>query len=325
MARKDRIDRRKDPSLILPGLCSVVMVGLPYWPGESGFPAEHAVGAAVDGDAGVVSCYAWGTDYHRMLHDRLHALGKWLTERAGGAARYYADTGAILERDFAARSGMGFVGKNSMLIHPRLGSGIFLGALFTTVPLLQDGGDEAPLPRRGKPGCGSCVRCRELCPTGAIVEDRVVDARRCISYLTIELKSSIPEELRSLMGARIYGCDICQQVCPWNRFDWQGTEGKESMSPLFGAVGRKISVPSMTKLLSLTDDEFKKQFQGSAVSRIGRDRMARNAAVGLGNVGGKSELEAVEHAANADRCEIVREHAAWAVKRIRMRMAAQSR
>lgn len=317
MGREDRLARRRDPSIILPGLQSIIMVGLPYWPGDSGFPPEHAVKKPTnDGNAGVVSCYAWGDDYHKIMHDRLRDLGTYLTTRAGGLARHYVDTGALFERDFAHRAGMGFIGKNSMLIHPRLGSGMFLGALLTTVKLPIDS-EVAPEPGRGRPGCGSCVKCKTYCPTQAIVEDRVVDARKCISYLTIELRGSIPVELRSQMGARVYGCDICQQVCPWNRFDWQ----PKGSSPLWGAVGREISAPKLTELLEMDETQFKLRFRGTAVARIGRDRMARNAAVGLGNIGTATEVAKLEKAAKTHTCDIVREHAQWAVTRINERLA----
>ena len=188
LAREDRLARRRDLNLILPGVQSIVMVGLVYWPGRSGFPQSHNVKDAVNGgDTGIVSCYAWGEDYHAIMQSKLHTLGSWLHERSGGLARYYVDTGPIFERDMAERAGMGFVGKNSLLINPRLGSGFFIGTLLTTIKLPIDG-EEAPKPGRGKPGCGKCTKCKVACPTDAIVEDRVIGARRCISYLTIELK-----------------------------------------------------------------------------------------------------------------------------------------
>lgn len=324
MAREDRIARRRDPQLVLPGARSVVMVAMHYWPGASGFPAEHQIGKEPQAksqatDRGIVSCYAWGDDYHTVLQGRLRNLGKWLCERTGGVARYYVDTGAVLERDFAERAGLGFVGKNSMLISPRGGSGSFLGALFTTAVLDLDG-DSVPKQGPGKPGCGRCTKCRVACPTDAIVEDRIVDARRCISYLTIELKGSIPIELRKLMGARIYGCDICQVVCPWNRVDW-ATPG---VSPLWGSVERFITTPLLTELLNMgmDDAEFKKRFAGTAIYRIGAERMARNAAVALGNIGSEVELDAVTRASVSHPSALVREHAQWAAGEITQRMAS---
>lgn len=364
MAREDRVSRRRDPSLILPGVQAVVMSTLFYWPGRSGFPREHDVPGyktkrrrrpvgmsekLVGPSRGVVSSYAWGDDYHALLEDRLRALGEWLNARAGGIARYYVDTGAVLERDFAERAGLGFVGKNSLLIHPRAGSGFFIGGLFTTVPLPLDGDEDRRAgdvnEQRGRPGCGKCTKCKDACPTGAIVEDRVVDGRKCISYLTIELKSSIPEELRPLMGSRIYGCDICQQVCPWNSFDWtaptaaqrvpkadlranvapaQQTDRERSgKSPLFGSPGIDVTTPRLAELLWETKRSFKQRFRGTAVERIGHERMARNAAVALGNVGsGRVDLAAVGAAAFAHASPMVREHAQWALLQMKRREVA---
>lgn len=360
MARADRVARRKDPRLILPGAQAVVMSSLFYWPGRSGFPAAHDVAprsAAPPEEEdekarGVVSSYAWGRDYHDELEARLRSLGEWLVARAGGIARYYVDTGAVLERDFAERAGLGFVGKNSLVIHPRAGSGFFIGGLFTTVPLPLDGDRDLPAPvarggartaaaaaaeeaaaaaaARGKPGCGNCRKCIVACPTGAIVADRVIDARRCISYLTIELKGTIPPALRPRMGARVYGCDICQQVCPWNAFDWgappaQGTPRTlTGTSPLFGAPERGVTSPRLVPLLWATKAGFRDRFRGTAVERIGRDRMARNAAIALGNVGGARDLPAVAAAAVAHPSQLVREHAQWARSRIMSRIESRA-
>ncbi len=326
MSRSDRMARRRDPNLVLPGAKAVIMVGMPYWPGISGFPAEHEVqtlpGKILEKDdgnrqnAGIVSSYAWGMDYHSVLGTRLQTLGEWLCSKAGGVARYYVDTGAVLERDFAERAGMGFIGKNSLLINPRIGSGMFLGALFTTAALPIDG-EEGGEPRRGKAGCGKCTKCKIHCPTKAIVDDHVVDARRCISYLTIELRGSIPTDLREDVGARIYGCDICQQVCPWNKLEWD-----RGHSPLWGYVGKEISTPRLTELLQMDEDKFQSRFRGSAIRRIGLELLSRNVAVALGNVGGRRELPVVANAARSHTSEMVREHAAWAVNQIKARLAA---
>lgn len=364
MARPDRIARRENPHVILPRAQAVVMTTLFYWPGTSGFPESHHIappakrpasqgsanekkaagaseGAITDGrDAhGIVSSYAWGTDYHALLEERLRELGEWLhsEERGGGVGRFYVDTGAVLERDFGERAGLGFVGKNSLLIHPRAGSGFFLGALFTSVALPADGdadGDAAASGPRGRPGCGRCQRCIDACPTGAIVGDRVVDARRCISYLTIELSGDIPESLRAAMGRRVYGCDICQVVCPWNSFDWaphgNQLERGHARSPLFGAVTLDVASPRLAVLLWETADGFARRFRGTAVERIGRERLARNAAVALGNgsVDTSADVCAVAVAAVAHWSPVVRRHASWALARMRERrvnMAEQSR
>jgi epoxyqueuosine reductase len=340
MERADRVARRKDPRIILPGAQAVIMTTLFYWPGMAGFPAEHNVqpdGSSVPlarggkcGDArGIVSAYAWGTDYHVLLESRLQALGEWLVARAGGVGRFYVDTGAVLERDFAERAGLGFIGKNSLLINPDAGSGFFLGGLFTTVPLPLDGDGNVNVDaidagkRRGRPGCGGCTKCKVACPTGAIVKDRVVDARKCISYLTIELKDDIPEDLRPLMGARVYGCDICQIVCPWTKRVSIGGPAAEAAakinsahSPLFGTVPGSVSTPHLGRLLWETKASFKARFANTAAERIGRDRMARNAAVALGNVGGHADIAALGAASVAHPSQLVREHAAWALRQV---------
>lgn len=337
MARADRVARRREPNVILPGAKAVVMTSLFYWPGRAGFPDAHAVagqrpveregcdsggGASGGGARGVVSCYAWGADYHILLEERLKSLGEFLRERAGGTARFYVDTGAVLERDFAQRAGLGFIGKNSLLINPRAGSGFFIGGLFTNIPLPLDGDEDIladAKPKRGTPGCGSCRKCIVACPTDAIIRDRVIDARRCISYLTIELKTAIPVELREKMGTRIYGCDICQQVCPWNKFDWS-PPSKPGASPLFGQAKEEVSTPRLIALLWETKKSFRMRYAGTALERIGHERMARNAAVALGNIGGSAELMPVGLAAFAHSSALVREHAQWALGMIKTRL-----
>ena len=331
MERPDRIARRENPQLILPGVRSVVMVGMMYWPGKSGFPSFHEPIeksiTKIPKTRGICSSYAWGKDYHKILSSRLKKLGKHLNQMAGGVGRFYVDTGAILERDFAERAGLGFIGKNSLLINPHVGSGFFIGELFSTVPLPLDGDADLNSMKkiRGKPGCGKCVKCKVACPTGAIVKDHIVDARLCISYLTIELKTSIPMDLRDKIGARIYGCDICQQVCPWNRIEWDGKvvkkgEGFGGYSPLFGSVGEEIASPDLVRLLKMDEKEFGKIYSNSAIKRIGRERMCRNAAVGLGNVGGRIEMEILEQVGRKDESEMVREHAVWGANKIRKRL-----
>lgn len=353
LERPDRLSRRRDPQIILPGVAAVIMTTLFYWPGSSGFPKAHAVNTIGNVPMerleahGIVSSYAWGRDYHSLLESRLRLLGEWLHDRAGGIGRYYVDTGAILERDFGERAGLGFVGKNSLLIHPKAGSGFFLGGLLTTVPLPFDGDVDANLNSsivRGKPGCGRCKKCIIACPTGAIVTDRVVDARKCISYLTIELKGSIPVELRSKMGTRIYGCDICQQVCPWNRFSWSSPEAVVSrvpqhrsgvmeekvtaekltddfgLSPLFGLCNPEVTSPFLVSLLWATESYFRKRYAGTAVERIGKNMLARNAAVALGNCGREREIPALGAASVAHPCMIVREHASWALGQVYNRL-----
>lgn len=348
MARKDRVARRENPSLILPGVQSVIMVGMLYWPGATGFPPTHQVATPRRGNhkalaersnptsstdsatktTGIVSSYAWGDDYHTILSKRLKALARHLNERAGGLGRFYVDTGAILERDFASRAGLGFIGKNSLLINPEVGSGFFIGEIFTTIPL-PHAHVESKAPqvakRKGRPGCGACVKCITACPTDAIVQPFVVDARRCISYLTIELRGSIPYHLRKGMGGRVYGCDICQVVCPWNRRNvWkEGDEvvdGAAAFSPLFGRVLDDISTPVLSDWLLLSEQGFQKRFARSAVRRIGRVRLARNCAVALGNLASSdADLRALLSASLNDASPLVREHAKWALREVRRR------
>ena len=304
--------------MILPGAQSVIMVGMHYWPGKSGFPASHSAEnhfktQSGDEKHGIISSYAWGEDYHTILSARLKSLGKHLNEVAGGIGRFYVDTGAILERDFAERANLGFIGKNSLLINRHSGSGFFIGELFSTVKLPHDGDTDYGVQKRRGAGCGKCQKCRIACPTGAIVEDYVVDARKCISYLTIELKGSIPTDLRRGMGARIYGCDICQLVCPWNKYAWEGKS--EGFSPMFGQVGKDISSPKLRELVNMSQKEFEKRFEGSAVKRIGRERMIRNAVVALGNVGGLREVEMLKEVGGKEG-DLIREHAEWSVREI---------
>ena len=313
MARPDRIERRLQYDRVLPGVRSILVTTLFYWPGRSGFPSPID---AVPADRGTVSCYAWGSDYHAILERKLHQLAEWLHGRVGGQGRYYVDTGAVLERDLGWRAGLGFVGKNSMLIHPRLGSGFFLGEILSTLPLPDSMPDTA-----GKGGCGTCRKCIRACPTGAIVADRVVDARKCISYLTIELKGTIPVALRRPMGSLIYGCDICQRVCPWNAFDWPA-EVSHGRSPLFGAVDREqVAEPDLLRIVQMDEAAFRAAYAGTAVERIGCERLRRNAAVALGNQGSAERALPVLRRLVADprQSALVREHAQWAVEELEWR------
>ena len=268
MARPDRMARRRDLAEILPEVKAVIVTSLVYWPGQNGFPPQQQ--EAVRGN---ISCYAWGDDYHEILGKKLSELASWLHHRAGGTGRWYVDTGAIMERDLGERAGLGFIGKNTLLIAPKVGSGFFLGEVLTTLALPPD------TPRKSRAGCGKCTRCMDECPTKAFVGPYVLDARRCISYLTIEHKGSIPEHLREAMSNRIYGCDVCQQVCPWNKFDWGDSVG----SPLFGPVQIEAAAPELRELLVMDQGEFERRFASSAALRIGLRRLVRNAAVAAGN------------------------------------------
>lgn len=299
MARPDRRERRRDLNVILPGVQSIVCVGLDY--DTIQLPPE----IANDPSRGRISNYAWGADYHDVMTPRLQELGAWLRREAGGDVRdkVYVDTGAILERDHAAEAGFGFTGKNTMLIAPRRGSWFFLGELLTTAALTPDE------PRDPMPGCGTCRRCLDACPTGAFPEPYVLDARRCISYLTIEMKGAIPRVLRLQMGNWVYGCDVCQVVCPFNRF------AIESEEEAFWPKDVDAAAPPLTELLALDQVAFRQRYAGSPIERIGRGRLVRNACVAAGNWGSP---RAAPHLTRllSDHEPLVRGHAAWALGQI---------
>ncbi len=272
---------------------------------EPSAPAFHAPHPPPHEPRGRIARYAWGEDYHDLIERKLRSLDEWLRER-GGAQRCYVDTGPVLERDFAALAGAGWHGKSTMLISPELGAWFFLAEVLTTLPIEPD----APLPDR----CGKCTRCIAACPTGAIVAPHQVDARRCISYLTIELKGSIPEEMRPLIGDRIYGCDDCAAACPWNRFAQASTEAA------FAAREYVHGWP-LRDFLALHDDAFRALFRKSPIKRIKRRGFLRNVCVALGNVGTPDDLPALEHAAQ-DPESLIAEHAQWAIGRINARSVA---
>jgi epoxyqueuosine reductase len=257
-----------------------------------------------DPGRGRISNYAWNKDYHNTMIPRLEQLAIWLGQRDSMIrTRVYVDTGAILERDHASSAGLGFVGKNCMLIDPRAGSYFFLGEILTTLRLR----DERPRPNL--PGCGTCKRCLRTCPTAAFPKPFVLDSRRCISYLTIELKDWIPPELRPLMGNWIYGCDICQKVCPFNRFAKPTTE-KE-----FWPTNWEAAAPSLLDLLQLEEEGFRRRFQGTPIERIKRQRLVRNACVAAGNW---RSTTVVPHLTTLlrDLEPLIRGHAAWALRQI---------
>jgi len=299
LARPDAVAKRGDLARILPGVCSVAVVGANYHteplpPGLRDDPAR-----------GAISSYAWDVDYHDILLPRLRELGDFVAAEAGPqvAHRAYVDTGPILERDLAVQAGLGFVGKNTNLIHPRLGSWLFLGELLLTAEL------PLRMPPTAEGTCGQCTRCLDACPTGAFVAPYVLDERRCSSYLTIELKGSIPRELRPLIGNRIFGCDICQEVCPWNR-----RFARSMAEPTFQLEAGAIA-PYLLDLLALDDDGFRWRFRGSPIKRAKRRGLLRNVAVALGNWGDPAAVPALSHALH-DPEPLIRGHAAWALGRI---------
>jgi epoxyqueuosine reductase len=258
---------------------------------------------------GTVARYARGEDYHPLMWEKLKALGAFIEETWPGArTRGFADSGPIRERELAARAGLGWQGKHTGLISLDLGNWFFLGALLTTLELRPD----APLESRH---CGTCTRCLAACPTGALVAPHTLDARRCISYLTIELRGSIPEELRPLMGDRIFGCDDCLAACPWNDRARTGREMR------LAARDAESAHPDLLALLELLGDEaaFRERFRGTPLLRPKREGLRRNVCVALGNVGGPEALPALERVRESDPSPVVREHAAWAIQRLTSR------
>jgi epoxyqueuosine reductase len=325
-------EARRHPRGVYPAVRSVVMVGMSYDGGEAptaegptvregacecegptvregATPPRGGSGALPDGRAFArVARYARGPDYHHVLRDRLKQLGAWLqAERPGCRGRAVVDTAPLLERDFARRAGLGWFGKNTMLIHPRRGSWFVLGGLLCDLDLTPTGAFETS-------HCGTCTRCLDACPTGAFVAPRVLDARRCISYLTIELRRDVPEELREGIGDWLFGCDVCQEVCPWNR---KAPAGEAALAPR-----GDLAALDARELLALDDAGFRARFEGTALyPRPGRAAVLRNAALVLGNVGDASALPALRTALNDDEA-IVREAAAWAIGRVEKRLAS---
>ena len=288
------VEKRVDPSRVLPEVRSIIVLGMNYYTSPS-MPETSP-------RCGWISRYAWGQDYHTVLGDKLKALVAFIRELDGPdvKARWYVDTGPILERELAWRAGLGWPGKNTNLINRHLGSWLFLGAILLDRELIYD----APATAH----CGTCTRCLVACPTGALVAPGVLDARRCISYLTIELRGPIPRQLRPLMGTHIFGCDICQAVCPWNR-----QAPVTSDAALLPRAG--FAAPELMPLLRLSEDDFRARFQGSPVTRAKRRGLLRNVAVALGNLRDPRALSALE-AALHDTEPLIRRHAAWALGRI---------
>ncbi len=304
LARADAVRRRLDPCEALPGCETLVMVSLSY----SGAPGVTADGLATDPGRSLVARYAEGRDYHLEFEQRLADLSSLLRERwPSEGAMLYVDYGPVLERGHAQRAGLGWIGKNTMLIHPEHGSWTLLGELLTTVKIPPDAPFEADR-------CGTCLRCIEACPTGAITGPRVLDARRCISYLTIELDGSIPESLRPAIGNRVFGCDICQDVCPWN--DGLPAGELADLADRWGGPTRPSTMSSWTEeLLDLSEDQFRSRYGETALARPGREGMLRNLCVGMGNSGDPSVLPAIMRCFDEDS-PVVREHAAWALARL---------
>jgi epoxyqueuosine reductase len=293
-------EKRCDPQMVLPGVRSVVTLAINYWQGDEDRRSQTV---ATTGARGRIARYAWGDDYHDVLEKKLRALDDFLST-TGGRQKFYVDTGPVLERDFAAEAGIGWHGKSTMLLNRQLGTWFFLAEILTTLQLPAD----SPQIAR----CGSCTRCIDACPTGAITAPHQLDARRCISYLTIELKGSIPLELRPLIGDRIYGCDDCLEACPWNRFAQVARESAFAARP---AIMRM----RLRDFLALDHETFREMFRGSPIKRIKRRGFLRNVCVALGNVGAEEDLPALR-AATRDEEPLIVEHALWAIEQIKARL-----
>jgi epoxyqueuosine reductase len=286
--------RRGDPRALWPDVRTVVMLGLNY------APAGDPLAILARSDRGAISVYAQGDDYHDVIKPRLKAVARWLIEAAGGDARVFVDTAALMEKPLAAAAGLGWQGKHTNLVSRERGSWLFLGAILTTLELAPDA------PERDH--CGTCRACLDVCPTAAFPAPYRLDARRCISYLTIEHKGPIPRELRPLMGNRIYGCDDCLAVCPWNKFAQTGHETRL-------AARAELGEPRLADLARLDHAGFRALFRKSPVKRIGRDRFVRNVLIAIGNSGDAGMADEAEQAL-ADPAVLVRGAAVWALGRL---------
>jgi epoxyqueuosine reductase len=288
-------ERRSDPRIVLPGCQSVVVMAFNYHTGPHP-SADYRIAS-----------YSWNRDYHDIITPRLRQLNEFL-EQYGGTQRYYTDTGPVLERDFATEAGLGWNGKSTVQIHRKLGTWFFLADFLTTLAL--------PADQAQSNHCGKCTACIDACPTQAITSPHSMDARRCISYLTIEHKGSIPLELRPLMGDRIYGCDDCLAICPWNRF------AKISQETQLHAR-EAIFEHKLRDFLSLTDPEFRTLFSKSPIKRSKRPRFLRNVCIALGNTGTAADLPALQSAKD-DPDPLIAEHALWAIEQIEKRAATEA-
>lgn len=287
------VERRIDLEAVLPGARCVVVVGLNYYQKDS---------ESGEGKHGRVARYALGGDYHEIMEPRLRLLAGRLTEQ-GAQSKVYVDTGPVMEKPLGQRAGLGWQAKSTMLLSEKFGPWLFLGEVITTLDLEPD--------KPGADRCGKCTRCLVACPTEAITAPYQLDARRCIAYLTIELKGSIPLEFRRMIGDRIYGCDECLEVCPWNRFAQQTREVKFAR-----VAGVEMG---LHELLSLTNEAFKQAFRGSPILRVKRRGLLRNVCVALGNIGTAEDVPILKRALE-DKEELIREHAAWAISEIEGRV-----
>ena len=298
--------KRARPAELLPGTRTVISARLPYWPEAM----ADSLAALADGQRAYISRYALGRDYHKVLRQRLQRLAERITGAIGPFGhRVFVDSAPVLEVELAARAGLGWRGKHTLLLTREAGSLFFLGEIYTDLDLPVD----TPVSSH----CGSCSACIDICPTQAIIAPYHLDARRCISYLTIELHGAIPEPLRPLIGNRVYGCDDCQLICPWNRF------AQRTPEPDF-AIRHGLDQASLVELFAWSEADFNARMAGSAIYRIGYQRWLRNLAVGLGNAPSSPPIVAALNARAADPDPMVREHVQWALAQQSDRPSTQS-
>jgi epoxyqueuosine reductase len=287
-------ERRADPRVLWADVRSVIMLGVNYG------PDENPLAILAQRTRGAISVYAQGDDYHDLIKKRLKALARWLVATSGAEVKVFVDTAAVMEKPLAQAAGLGWQGKHTNLVSREFGSWLFLGAIFTTSDLPRDDAEADH--------CGSCQACLDICPTAAFPAPYKLDARRCISYLTIENKGPIPHEFRKAIGNRIYGCDDCLAVCPWNKFAQAGREAKL-------AARDELRAPDLAELARLDDAAFRARFTKSPVKRIGRDRFIRNVLIAIGNSNDKGFAVEAERLADDDSA-LVRGAAAWALSQL---------
>jgi epoxyqueuosine reductase len=296
-------ERRADPRVLWAGVRSIIMLGVNYGPDENPLAIRERR------TRGAISVYAQGDDYHDLIKKRLKALARWLVATAGGEIKVFVDTAAVMEKPLAQAAGLGWQGKHTNLVSREFGSWLFLGAIFTTLDLPRDSPDTDH--------CGSCQACLDICPTSAFPAPYKLDPRRCISYLTIENKGPIPHEFRKAIGNRIYGCDDCLAVCPWNKFAQEGRETKL-------AARDDLRAPDLAELARLDEAAFRAQFRKSPVKRIGRDRFVRNVLIAIGNSGVGALAVEAERLLD-DESPLVRGAAVWALSQLTARKEFEAR
>jgi epoxyqueuosine reductase len=291
----NRADERSDPKTLWPEVETVVMLGMSYAPATDPFALEGV------SDHGRISVYAQGRDYHDVVKGALKRTARWLVEQAECEVKVFVDTAPVMEKPLAEAAGLGWQGKHTNVVSRDHGSWLFLGAIYTTLELEPS--------KPGKDSCGSCSACQDICPTGAFPAPYQLDARACISYLTIEHKGPIPHKYRKAIGNHIYGCDDCLAVCPWNKFAQAGAANKAFLPRA------ELAAPALVDILALDDAGFRQVFSGSPIKRSGRDRMVRNALIAAGNSGDAALIGPVRALLN-DGDEVIREAAGWALDQL---------